>query len=163
MLDFPPGHSHEFTLPCFKSVLDFGVEDFEWQVREAPINFCSGGVHGVAFVLAEYLNSALKMGRSNFWPRIEKYNIINIQAISSILLRPSSVALNLPSNKLGLYGERVCYVRGGCPAHPKTFVAVLCVLGPFSLRKNLPTDSLRRFLLLARSIVIAEPRRAPLG
>ena len=135
ILDFPPGHSREFTLPCFKSVLDFSVEYFDREVRGAPINFCLGGVHGVAFVLAEYLNSALKMGRSNFWPRIEKYNIISIQAISSILLRPSSVALNLPSNTLGFYGERVCYVRGACPRNPKTFVAVLCVLRPFSLRK----------------------------
>ena len=160
MLDFAPGHSHEFTLPCFKSVLDFWVGYFDWKVREAPI-FCLGGVHGVAFVLAEYLNSALKMGRSNFWPRIEKYNIISIQAISSILFRPSSVALNLPSNALGFYWERVCYARGACPRNPKTFVAVLCVLGPFSSRKNLPTDSMRRLLLLARSIVIAAPRWTP--
>ena len=67
------------------------------------------------------------MGRRNFWPWIEKYNIITIQHISSNLLRPPSVALNLLENTLGLYGARVSYMCGACPRNPKTFVAVLCV------------------------------------
>ena len=79
--------------------------------------------------LAEYLKSTLKVGRRNFWPWIEKYNIITIQHISSNLLRPPSVALNLLENTLGLYGERVSYMCGACPRNPTTFVAVLCVFG----------------------------------
>ena len=74
-----------------------------------------------------YLKSTLNMGRRNFWPWIEKYNIIKIRPISSNLLRPPSVALNLLENTLGLYGERVSYMCGACPRNPNTFVAVLYV------------------------------------
>ena len=72
------------------------------------------------------------MGRSNFWPRIEIYNINTFQADSAILLRPASTSPSLANNPLGFYGGGVASACNARAQNAKSFVAALCFLGMFS-------------------------------
>ena len=72
------------------------------------------------------------MGRSNFWPRIEIYNINTFQADSAILLRPASAAPSLANNTLGFYGGGFASACNAYGQNAKSFVATLCFLGLFS-------------------------------